>query len=78
MSVSWAYNTLGDSNGARALKGKETGNQHNATSLRSILDDIHAQGITSIRKIAEELNCRDIIPPRGGEPLALLERCTLP
>jgi recombinase len=67
VSVSRAYNMLGNSNGARALKGKETGNRQDATDLRSILDDIRAQGITSIRKIADELNRRDIIPPRGGE-----------
>lgn len=69
---------LGNPNGARALRGKQTGNteavvavqrkaQEHAANLSSILDDIRAQGITSVRKIADELNRRDIIPPRGGE-----------
>jgi Recombinase len=31
------------------------------------LYDIHADGIKSIRKIAEELNRRGILTPRGGE-----------
>ena len=58
---------LGNPNGARALQGKQVGNkeavaaiklkaQEHATNLRSILDDIRAQGITSVRKIAVELN----------------------
>jgi hypothetical protein len=69
---------LGNPNGARALRGKQVGNkeavaaiklkaQEHATNLRSILDDVRAQGITSIRKIAEELNERGILAPRGGE-----------
>ena len=69
---------LGNPNGARALRGKQTGNkeaveaiklkaQEHATNLRAILDDIRAQGMTSIRKIAEELNRRAILTPRGGE-----------
>jgi DNA invertase Pin-like site-specific DNA recombinase len=69
---------LGNPNGARALRGKQVGNkeavaaiklkaQEHATNLRSILDDIRAQGTTSIRKIAEELNQRGILAPRGGE-----------
>jgi DNA invertase Pin-like site-specific DNA recombinase len=69
---------LGNPNGARALRGKQVGNkeavaaiklkaQEHATNLRSILDDIRAQGVTSIHKIAEELNRRGILAPRGGE-----------
>jgi DNA invertase Pin-like site-specific DNA recombinase len=69
---------LGNPNGARALRGKQVGNkeavaavkrkaQEQAMNLRSILDDIRAQGITSIRKIAEELNRRSVLTPRGGE-----------
>ena len=60
---------LGNPNGARALRGKQVGNkeavaaikfraQEHASNLRSIVDDVRAQGITSIRKIAEELNQR--------------------
>src|ERR1700722_11603798 len=69
---------LGNPNGARALRGKQVGNkeavaaielrgQEHATNLRSILDDIRGEGITSIRKIAEELNRGGIPAPRGGE-----------
>src|SRR5271156_2208183 len=58
---------LGNPNGARALRGKQMGNaeavaaikwkaQERASNLRSILDDVRAQGVTSVRKIAEELN----------------------
>jgi hypothetical protein len=31
------------------------------------MDDIRAQGTITIRKIAEELNQRGILAPRGGE-----------
>jgi hypothetical protein len=31
------------------------------------MDDVRAQGTTSVRKIAEELNNRGILAPRGGE-----------
>ena len=41
--------------------------QEHATNLRSIMDDVRAQGTTSVRKIAEELNNRGILAPRGGE-----------
>lgn len=69
---------LGNPNGARALRGKQTGNseavaaiklkaQEHAANLRAILDDVRAQGITSVRKVAQELNRRGIITPRGGE-----------
>ena len=69
---------LGNPNGARALRGKQTGNkeavaaiklkaEEHATNLRSILEDIRGEGITSIRRTAEELNRRGILAPRGGE-----------
>ena len=68
---------LGNPNGARALRGKQTGNreavaaiklkaQEHATNLRSIVDDTRAYGITSVRKIADELNERGIVATRGG------------
>ena len=68
---------LGNPNGARALRGKQTGNseavaairlkaREHALNLSSIVDDIRAQGITSVRKTAEELNERGILAPRGG------------
>src|SRR5580692_8132982 len=69
---------LGNPNGARALRGKQVGNkeavavvklkaQEHASNLRAIVEDIRAQGITSVRKMAEELNRRAILTPRGGE-----------
>ena len=69
---------LGNPNGARALRGKQVGNseavaaiklraQEHASNLRSIVDDVRAQGITSVRKIAAELNQRGILAPRGGD-----------
>ena len=68
---------LGNPNGARALRGKQVGNseavaaiklraQEHATNLRAIVDDVRAQGITSVRKGCEELNQRGILAPRGG------------
>jgi DNA invertase Pin-like site-specific DNA recombinase len=68
---------LGNPNGARALKGKQVGNkravvavkanaEHRAANLRAIVDDIHAQGIASVRSIASELNTRGILTPRGA------------
>jgi DNA invertase Pin-like site-specific DNA recombinase len=68
---------LGNPNGARCLRGKQVGNeavaaikrkaQEHATNLRSIVEDIRADGITSIRRIADELNHRGILAPRGGD-----------
>jgi DNA invertase Pin-like site-specific DNA recombinase len=69
---------LGNPNGARALRCKQTGNkeavaaiklraQEHASNLSGILDDIRAQGVTSVRKVADELNRRGILAPRGGE-----------
>jgi DNA invertase Pin-like site-specific DNA recombinase len=69
---------LGNPNGARALRGRQVGNmeavaaikqkaQEHASNLRAIVEDIRAQGITSIRRIAEELNSRAVLAPRGGE-----------
>ena len=68
---------LGNPNGARALKGKQTGNkqavaaikanaEHRAANLRGIVDDLRAQGINSVRTIAAELNARGMLTPRGG------------
>jgi len=69
---------LGNPHGARALRGKQTGNkeaveaikrkaQEHAGNVGAILSDIRAHGITSVRKIAEELNRRGILAPRDGE-----------
>ena len=67
---------LGNPNGARALRGKQVGNkhavatvkanaEHRAANLRSIVDDLRAQGITSVREVAVELNERGILTARG-------------
>ena len=69
---------LGNPNGARALRGKQVGNaeaveaikqkaDEHAINLRAIVADIRGQGITSVRKMADELNRRGILTPRGGE-----------
>lgn len=69
---------LGNPNGARALWGKQVGNvqavavvkanaEHRAENLRTIVDDMRSQGITTIRAIAAELNERGILTPRGGQ-----------
>jgi DNA invertase Pin-like site-specific DNA recombinase len=68
---------LGNPNGARALRGNQTGNaeavasiklkaQGRAENLRAIVDDMRDQGIVSIRRIADALNARGILTPRGG------------
>jgi DNA invertase Pin-like site-specific DNA recombinase len=68
---------LGNPNGARALRGKQTGNaeavakikmkaQGHAENLRAIVTDVRAHGATSVRQIADALNGRDILTPRGG------------
>ncbi len=67
---------LGNPNGARALRGKQTGNTEavaaikakaddRASNLRSIIADLHAQGANSVRMIARELNSRAVLTPRG-------------
>jgi DNA invertase Pin-like site-specific DNA recombinase len=68
---------LGNPNGARALRGKQTGNKQavaavrarardRAENLRSIIADVRSGGVTSVRQIAAELNRRAILTPRGG------------
>lgn len=68
---------LGNPNGARALRGKQVGNdaavakvradaQQRASDLAAILADVRSQGKTTIRTIAEELNARGVLTPRGG------------
>jgi hypothetical protein len=49
----------------RRRPGQVPESQEHATNLRSIMDDVRAQGTTSVRKIAEELNNRGILAPRG-------------
>ena len=68
---------LGNPNGARALRGKQVGNKeavaavkakasHRASNLRAIVDEIRAQGATSVRSVAAELNARGVLTPRGA------------
>jgi DNA invertase Pin-like site-specific DNA recombinase len=68
---------LGNPNGARALRGKQTGNaqavaavkanaERRAGNLMAIVNDIRSQGLTSVRVIATELNERGVLTPRGG------------
>ena len=68
---------LGNPNGARALRGKQTGNAkavakikekaaQRATDLQGIIASIQRSGITSVRAIAGELNRQGINAPRGG------------
>jgi len=68
---------LGNPNGARALRGKQKGNREavaaikaraaqRATNLRGIVEDLRSQGISSVRRLAAELNSRGILTPRGG------------
>ena len=68
---------LGNPNGARALRNKQTGNkqavaavkanaEYRAANLRGIVDDLRTQGISGVRNIASELNGRGILTPRGG------------
>jgi hypothetical protein len=69
---------LGNPNGARALRGKQVGNDaavarikaeasERAENLRAIVEDLRAQGITSVRGIAEALNNSGVRTPRGGD-----------
>jgi len=68
---------LGNPNGARALRGKQVGNaaavaavkanaEQRAANLRAIVEDLHMQGVTSVRAVATALNERGILTPRGG------------
>ena len=69
---------LGNPNGARALRGKQVGNDaaverikanalERAENLKAIVEDIRAQGIISVRAVAAELNRRGILTARGGD-----------
>ena len=68
---------LGNPNGARALRGKQIGNQaavatikthaqEHASNLATIVSEIRATGIASVRAMANELNQRAILTPRGA------------
>lgn len=68
---------LGNPNGASALRGRQIGNQdavavvkanarQRAENLRAIVEDMRADGISTVRILAAELNERGILTPRGG------------
>lgn len=66
---------LGNPRGAQHLKGLgnraaveavRSGAQARAEDLRPVVQDIRGTGVTSVRGIAEELNRRAILTPRGG------------
>src|SRR5882757_6520998 len=81
---------LGNPNGARPLRGKQVGNKAavasikahargRAENLRAIVTDVQSSGHISVRRIADELNRRAVLTPRGGQwhaisALRLLER----
>ena len=67
---------LGNPNGARALRGKQTGNAEAVAKIKAnavqraqgltwIVEDITRSGVTTVRGIAEELNRRGVHAPRG-------------
>uniref|UniRef100_E6VMK5 Resolvase domain n=1 Tax=Rhodopseudomonas palustris (strain DX-1) TaxID=652103 RepID=E6VMK5_RHOPX len=69
---------LGNPNGARALRGRQTGNaeavarikqkaQQRATDLNGIIEDFRRSGISAVRAITDELNRQGINAPRGGQ-----------
>jgi DNA invertase Pin-like site-specific DNA recombinase len=69
--------TLGNPNGAAALRRAAKGNQaavarivENATkraeAFRDAFEDVDPQGTMTLRQMAEELNSREIEAPRGG------------
>jgi DNA invertase Pin-like site-specific DNA recombinase len=82
---------LGNPNGARALRGRQSGNQEavrtvreeaqrRAEDLAGIIAGLQAEGIASARALARELNIREIPTPRGcrwwpATAVRLLERC---
>jgi DNA invertase Pin-like site-specific DNA recombinase len=68
---------LGNPNGARALRGKQTGNreaiaaikaaaQARAADLEAMLNECREQGM-GVRKVADAFNERGIVTPRGGK-----------
>jgi hypothetical protein len=68
---------LGNPNGARALRGKQTGKMEavakikekaarRATDLQGVIDGIKRSGTTSVRAITDELNRQGISAPRRG------------
>src|SRR5262245_50216762 len=68
---------LGNPNGARALKGKQTGNAEAVAKIKEKAEQramgrqgmgggVKRSGVTSVRTIAGELNRQGVVSPRGG------------
>jgi hypothetical protein len=68
---------LGNPNGARALRDRQTGNvqavakikekaAERAISLRGLIEGIKRSGTTSLRAITHELNQQGVSAPCGG------------
>ena len=68
---------LGNPNGARALRGKQTGNTEAVTKIKQtaaqraldfqgIIDGLKRSGMTAVRSITSELNRQGISAPRGS------------
>jgi DNA invertase Pin-like site-specific DNA recombinase len=68
---------LGNPNGAAALRRAQKGNQaslreiranadRHALNLKPVLDSLADEGITSLGRVAEALNERGMLTPRGG------------
>src|SRR5207237_8111525 len=67
---------LGNPNGARALRGLgyapassavQAGSGGHMTRVVPVIENIRAEGATSLRGIAEELNRQGILTARGGQ-----------
>jgi DNA invertase Pin-like site-specific DNA recombinase len=69
---------LGNPRGAAALLGKQTGNreavatirakaQDRADNLRGMIHELNEAGVTSVRRLAEELNRRGAVTARNGQ-----------
>jgi DNA invertase Pin-like site-specific DNA recombinase len=69
---------LGNPQGAAALHGKQTGNreavatirakaQDRADNLRGMIHELNEAGVTSVRRLAEELNRRGAVTARNGQ-----------
>ncbi len=79
-------NGFGNPNGARALHGvgndaavealKAKADEHASDIMQSI-EDIRAEGATTLREIADELNAREIKTARGGQWYACTVRNVL-
>jgi DNA invertase Pin-like site-specific DNA recombinase len=67
---------LGNPNGARHLRGLGNASavsavrqnaKDRAENLRPVLDDVKSHGVSTVRGMADEMNRRGILTPRGGQ-----------